>query len=81
MLSSDEDMFADCDCENNNDTELLSLISQVQLEGACSMEELNEGENSIPVCREMTEETWEERFLLTWAQRLNVQVTRMSELK
>ncbi len=63
LPSLEEDPFADCD--ENEDSELFSLISQTQPQNACSMGELIEGKNNIPVCQELaTDQTWEESFLL-----------------
>ena len=37
---ANEDPFADCDVDNNEDSELSGLISQVQPDGTCSVKEL-----------------------------------------
>ena len=59
----DQDPFVDCDeLENTEDSELAGLISRVQLQDACSADEFIEGEDLIPICPEMTDESWEERF-------------------
>ena len=62
----DEDPFAECDSEleSNEDSELVGLISQVQLEDGCSVEELicGEFEDSVPICTELTDEAWKESF-------------------
>ena len=62
LPSFDEDPFVDADNENE-DSELINLISQMRLQNACSVEELIEGEDSVPVCQELADnQTWEERF-------------------
>ena len=59
LPSFDEDPFVDADNENE-DSELVNLISQMRLQNACSVEELIEGEDSVPMCAD--NQTWEERF-------------------
>ena len=61
----DQDPFANCDeLENAEDSELAGLISRVQLQDVCSADEFIKGKDLIPTCPEMTDESWEERFLL-----------------
>jgi len=40
-----------------------SLIPQVVGDGACSVDEYLDGDGSLPVCHELSEELWEEEFL------------------
>ena len=55
----DEDPFVDADDENE-DSELVNLISQMRLQNAYSVKEL---EDSVPVCQELAgNQTWEEIF-------------------
>ena len=51
-----DDPFADCDSEAlecttvDTDSELVGLISQLQVNDTCSAEELIGGEDIIPLC-------------------------------
>ena len=56
-----EDPFEDCDVVND-DTELTDLISRVQMENSCSVEELIHGEDVVPMCREVAGDGWQEVF-------------------
>ena len=64
LPSIDQDPFADCDEVENpvEESELTGLISQIQLQDACSADELIKGEDLIPICTEVTDEDWEESF-------------------
>ena len=64
LPSIDQDPLADCDKVENpvEESELASLISQIQLQDACSTDELVKGEDLIPICTEVTDEDWEESF-------------------
>ena len=42
---------------------LHDLIPQVVGDGTCSVDEYLDGDGSLPVCRELSEEHWEEEFL------------------
>ena len=56
-----DDPFEDCDVDGN-DTELADLVSRVQVENNCSVEELIHNEDDTPVCGEVTDDTWDEAF-------------------
>ena len=60
-LQNGEDPFEDCDVVND-DSELTDLISRVQMENSCSVEELIHGEDVVPVCGEVAGDGWEEAF-------------------
>ena len=60
-LQNGEDPSEDCDIVND-DTDLTDLISRVQVENSCSVEELIHGEVVIPVCGELTGGSWDEAF-------------------
>ena len=51
-----DDPFEDCDVDGN-DTELADLVSRVQVENSCSVEELIHNEDDTPVCGEVTDDT------------------------
>ena len=55
----DADPFLAVDSEFH----LNDLIPQVVSDGACSVDEYLDGDGSLPVCRELSEEHWEEEFL------------------
>jgi len=55
------DPFGDFD-NDSDDTELNDLISRVQAEDSCSIQELISGEDDIPVCRELENNDWDEAF-------------------
>ena len=56
-----EDPFEDCDIDND-DTELADLVSRVQVENSCSVKELIHSEDDIPVCDEVSDDTWDDAF-------------------
>ena len=56
-----DDPFEDCDVDGN-DTELADLVSRVQVENSCSVEELIHNEDDTPVCGKVTDDTWDEAF-------------------
>uniref|UniRef100_A0A1X7UVJ3 Uncharacterized protein n=1 Tax=Amphimedon queenslandica TaxID=400682 RepID=A0A1X7UVJ3_AMPQE len=56
---SDEDPFVDC---NDDIAELRGLVSQVQQTNSCSVEELIQVEENIPVYANIASENWEEDF-------------------
>lgn len=64
MPPADDDPFANCDSEAlecttvDTDSELDGLISQLQVNDACSAEELIGREDIIPICND--EACWEE---------------------
>ena len=68
ILSSDDgDPFTDLDIDHNEDdedqsAELGELISCVQTENECSVQDLIEAENCIPICQEFANENWEDEF-------------------
>jgi len=55
----DADPFQTVDSE----FDLHRLIPQVVGDGACSVDEYLDGDGSLPVCHELSEEHWEEEFL------------------
>ena len=55
----DADPFLAVDSEFH----LHNLIPQVVGNGTCSVDEYLDGDGSLPVCRELSEEHWEEEFL------------------
>ena len=59
MGQDDADPFLAVDSEFH----LHNLIPQVVSDGACSVDEYLDGDGSLPVCRELSEEHWEEEFL------------------
>ena len=62
-FANGEDPIEDCDVDSD-DAKLIStdLVSRVQVENNCSVEELIHDEDDIPVCGEVTDDTWDEAF-------------------
>ena len=56
-----EDPFEDCDIDND-DTELADLVSRVQVKNSCSVKELIHSEDDIPVCDEVSDDTYDAFF-------------------
>ena len=55
-----EDPFEDCDIDGD-DTELADLVSRMQVENSCSVKELIHREDDIPVCDEVSDDTWDDK--------------------
>ncbi len=56
----EDDPFQDLD----EDTNLQEVIQQVMLPDACSVQEYANGDDEIPVCIEMDDNSWDESFML-----------------
>ena len=56
-----EDPFEDCNIDGD-DTELVDLVSRVQVENSCSVKELIHSEDDISVCDEVSDDTWDDAF-------------------
>ena len=60
LQENGDDPFQDVDRE----FQLSDLIPQVVTNNACSINEYITGETNLPVCEELSEENWEEEFLV-----------------
>ena len=68
ILNTEMDDIVSCDMEEDDpfrdaDEQLVGLINDVMPQNSCSPQEYVNGEDTIPVCNDMDDATWEEDFL------------------